>query len=130
MTREEVEQRRIDNRLAPSGFRGRGIIDTGAEGSIITAKVVQALGIVPVRYATVLTTLGQARVAVYDVSIAVGPDQQNPPDPFPIRTYEGEVVACDMLIGRDILNRGELIWKGQEQRFSLALPRAVRSSDA
>lgn len=130
MTREEIEQRRIDNRPVPSGFRGRGVIDTGAEGSIITATVVQSLDILPVRYATVLTTLGQARVAAYDVSIAVGPDQENPPDPFSIRTYEGEVVAGDMLIGRDILNRGELIWKGQEQRFSLALPRALRSGDA
>ena len=130
LTREEIEHRRIDNRSISTGFRGRGVIDTGAEASVITGAVVQALAITPVRHATVLTTMGQVRAAAFTILVTVGPGYKEPPDPLPVQAYEGLIDAGDILIGRDILNLGELVWKGQEQRFSLSLPRTVRSGDA
>src|SRR5438067_262118 len=82
------------------------IWDTGATGSTITTKVVQALGLVPIGMTQVNTANGIATQNTYLVNIKL-------PNGLGIRDVTVMECAalssgCDALIGMDIINLGDL----------------------
>ena len=75
------------------------------------------------RHATLHTASGVSQSAVYSLTLHLGKQQENPPDPIPVTAFVAEVLGAEVLIGLDVLRRGELILYGPEERFELILPR-------
>jgi hypothetical protein len=99
------------------------MIDTAAEKSGITTSIAQALAAQPVGRNRIRTTAGLIDRPVYAVTVTVGWDLALPADPIDVDVLEVDIAEADMLIGRDVLSRGELVWYGPDARFGLVLPR-------
>lgn len=86
-------------------FRGTAIWDTGATGSVITTKIIQSLNLSPISTAICNGVHGPKRVNVY----MVGMELPNRVGIKSIRVTESSelVDGFDMLIGMDIINRGD-----------------------
>ena len=77
--------------------------DTGATGSVITQKVINKLNLIPVSRIDVSTTQGTYEANCYFIDISLT-NEVIIPNLFVIH---GEPVGCDILIGMDIINRGD-----------------------
>ena len=104
----------------PSPHVGRALIDTGASGSAVDERIIQALGIQPVGQCSLATPSQATGVAsLYRVKVS-----------FPQTTFSGAaewtVIGCELasqgisaLIGRDILASCVLIYNGPARTFTL-----------
>lgn len=82
-----------------------GLWDTGATGSVITKEFAEKIGLIPFRKGKVYHANGEDIVNVYAVNIFL-PNQVA----FPFVTVtEGKLKGFDMLIGMDIISRGDFV---------------------
>lgn len=80
-----------------------GLWDTGATASVITSKVVEALGLQPIGMQKVFNANGSAIVGKYMVSLYM-PNHVV----FPyMAVTEGSMKDADMLIGMDVISKGD-----------------------
>ena len=128
----EVRLEATSNEVALLGAQGKtpplprfgiGVIDTGAEVSCINVGIAQALATKPSSVYRVVTAAGVSRRHVYPLRATLGPGLDLSPDAVEVDAPEMRIEHGDLLIGRDILSRGELIWYGPDSRFELVLPR-------
>lgn len=123
-TSREIELLGTQGRAAPLPRYGQGVIDTGAEVTCINVGIAQALATKPSGAYRVVTAAGVSRRHVYPLSVTLGPGINLPPDPVEVDAPEMSIEHGVLLIGRDILSRGELVWYGPDGRFELILPRS------
>ena len=114
--------------MAPVPVRTQGIVDTAAENTCITARIVDRLLLEPLGRAMMHTAAGERQTAIYYVTLRLGWKQDRPPDPIPVRAYSVEVTGADVLVGLDVLRQGELVLNGPDARVELFLPRGARTS--
>lgn len=110
-------------KVAPLPRFGQGVIDTGAEVSCVSAGIAQALATKPSGAYRVVTAAGVHRRHVYPLSVTIGPELEPRPDPIEVEAPEMSIEHGILLIGRDVLSRGELVVYGPDARFELVLPR-------
>jgi hypothetical protein len=77
--------------------------DTGATNSVITQKVVDACGLVPISMTQVNGVHGPEVAEVYLISLKL----PNQVDFSQLRVTKGKFIGADVLIGMDIINRGD-----------------------
>lgn len=123
MQRDELERRRLETIEVPLPQYGLGVIDTAAEKSGVSGATAQALLIDPIGMNRVSTPSGPMLRPVYAITLAIGPNLDHPPAPMDLDVIEVDIEGAAMLIGRDVLGRGELAWYGPDARFELMLPR-------
>jgi predicted aspartyl protease len=80
-----------------------GIWDTGATGCVISQRVVDECGLDPISVAQVFTAKGETRALVYRVSLFL----PNGMSFAAQRVTLGDIEGCDVLIGMDIIGRGD-----------------------
>jgi hypothetical protein len=119
--------------IPPMPFFGHGLLDTGAGSTAIDRSIVAKLGLSAtgsVQVLTASTGSNPIQVNEYDVSVWF----EQPPTPgqiYPTRhavhltlaVTEGEFSSngFDVLIGRDVLSQGVLIYNGLLGLFSIAV---------
>lgn len=128
MRRDELERRRIETIEVPLPLYGWGMIDTAAEKSGVGVATAQALLVDPIGTNRVSTPAGPGVRPVYGITLTVGPNLDNPPDPMDLDVIEVDIEGAAMLIGRDVLGLGELSWRGARREFELRLPRSGQPS--
>lgn len=99
----------------------RALWDTGATASVITQKIVDELGLKPIGMTKVHTASHSDIVAeVYLVSIFL-PNRVVVPN---IKVTKGNITGHDMLIGMDIISRGDfaITYNGGNTTFSFRIP--------
>ena len=128
MRRDELERRRLETREIPLPQYGWGVIDTAAERSGVGVATAQALLVDAIGVNRVSTPAGSGLRPVYGITITVGPNLDSPPDPMDLDVIEVDIEGAAMLIGRDVLGTGELVWYGARREFQLRLPRSGRPS--
>lgn len=103
----------------------RGLIDTGTDVTCIASTVLQQLGLTkPVMRTTTQTAIGSGRVNLFEVSLGIL-DLSNQPGPslvvanVLVMEFPAGIVACDVLIGLDILLTTRLVLDGPAGFFSL-----------
>lgn len=97
-----------------------GLWDTGASSSVITKKVVDKLGLMPIGKSKVYHANGESIVNVYAVNIFL-PNQVA----FSfVKVTEGVLNGFDILIGMDIITMGDfsLTNVGGKSTFSFRIP--------
>ena len=82
------------------------------------------LGLKPVSRYRVNTPSGATRRDVYQLRVTLAPGSDLPPDPIDVEAPEVEIDIGTMLIGRDILSQGEMVWYGHDGRYEMVLPRS------
>jgi hypothetical protein len=94
--------------------------DTGAMSSVISTKVVNVLGLIPVGRAQVFHANGEAIVNTYFVNIVL-PNKVTFSNLF---VTEGVLSDIDVLIGMDIISQGDFVITALNQgtRFSFQIP--------
>ncbi|MCF8211241.1 MAG: aspartyl protease family protein [Rhodoferax sp.] len=110
----------------PSPVSGVFLVDTGASHTVVDQRLIQPLGLSPT--GTVLchtpSTAGNAvPMYQYDLLIYIPSNSQTLGwylDAVPVMAGSFEGQAIDGLIGRDILDRGLLVYNGQNGHFTLA----------
>lgn len=91
--------------IHPQETEFKGIWDTGASASVITARVVKELNLVPTGRVDVYTANGPANVNTYLVNIKIPPKVNF----IGLRVTEGIISGdVDLLIGMDIIGQGDL----------------------
>lgn len=121
-TSDEVALLSAQGKTPPLPRFGRGVLDTGAEVSCVNVGIAQALATKPSTVYRVVTATGVSRRNVYPLSVTLRPGLDPPSDPIKVDAPEMSIEHGDLLIGRDILSRGELAWYGPDGRFELVLP--------
>lgn len=110
---------------APPPFSNfNAIWDTGASKSVISPQVVQSLGLKPSGKATVVGAHGSQAVFVYHLAVIL-PNEVGFPA-LSVTECAGIVGSCDMLIGMDIIGRGDFaVTRGSNggTSMSYSLPR-------
>ncbi len=124
MRRDELERRRVATIEVSLPLYGWGVIDTAAEKSGVGVTTAQALLVDPIGANRVSTPAGPAMRPVYGITLTVGPNLDSPPDPMDLDVIEVDIEGAAMLIGRDVLGLGELVWRGTRREFELRLPRS------
>ncbi len=124
-TTAELALLNAQGKVAPLPRYGRGVIDTGAEVSCVNDGIAQALATEPSGTYRVVTAAGIHPRHVYPLSVTLGPDLNPRPDPIEVDAPEMRIEHGILLIGRDVLSRGELVVYGPDARFELVLPRGV-----
>jgi hypothetical protein len=116
----------------PSAFNGIGLVDTGASNTLIDKSIVPFLGLQPSGIVPVFSpTTGATPISIneYDVSVwfPQAPNliqSQVTPHPvhltLPVTEADFSGQGFHVLIGRDVLARGVLIYNGLSGRFTLA----------
>jgi predicted aspartyl protease len=93
--------------------RLNALIDTGASATSIAPEAAQRLGLKSIETREVRTASGSHNALVYEFSIGFFPDEQSAPYvlPTPVRGVELSFggSAFDILLGMDVLARGDLI---------------------
>lgn len=113
--------------MAPDPVRTQGLIDTAAQVSCIRTGVADRLLLEPLAKATLQTASGERASAAFPVTLRLGWREDHPPDPISIRAFVAEVAGVDVLVGLDVLRRGEFVLYGPDSRFELILPRTGTS---
>ena len=121
---DQLDQHGSEAMPVPLPWHGLGLIDTGADVSCVNVGVAQALNIKPVTRYRVNTPSGVEVRDVYQLRVTLGAGLDNPPDPIDVKAPEVQIAVGTMLIGRDVLGRGELAWYGPDARFEWVLPRS------
>ncbi|HZT41975.1 MAG TPA: retroviral-like aspartic protease family protein [Chthonomonadaceae bacterium] len=96
-----------------------GLVDTGTEITAVSPSVIQRLQIPSLRTAQGDAVGGVAAITLYVVSIRL-PNLFIPA--LVVSVPQTDFPYFDCLIGRDILNRGILIYDGQNKAFTLDFP--------
>ena len=102
-------------------IRYNGLWDTGASGSMITARIAQELGLVPTGMQQSLHAQGSSFVNTYLVNVTL----LNGIEVFNLKVGEGILPkGIDMLIGMDIISLGDfaLTHKNNGTIFSFQIP--------
>tara|TARA_R110001592_G_scaffold261377_1_gene526282 strand:+ start:748 stop:1302 length:555 start_codon:yes stop_codon:yes gene_type:complete len=97
-----------------------GLWDTGATGTVISKQCAETLGLKPIGKAKVYHANGEATVNVYAINIFL-PNQVA----FQfIKVTEGVLTGIDLLIGMDIISRGDFAITnlGGKSVFSFRVP--------
>lgn len=97
------------------------IWDTGATNSVISTNVVNKCGLKPIGMTQVHTVAGLATHNVYLVNVML-PHNVGVPQ---VRVTEGKLSAgCDVLIGMDIITRGDFVLTNKDRKtiFSFRMP--------
>ncbi|MBT9536716.1 MAG: retroviral-like aspartic protease family protein [Nitrospirae bacterium] len=97
-----------------------GIWDTGATNTVITRKVADDLNLKPVGMTLVKHAKGEEMSEVYRVNIVL-PNKVG----FPmVRVTEGTLSGVDVLIGMDIINRGDfaITHRDSKTTFTFRVP--------
>lgn len=108
-------------------FKARAIWDTGASTSMITKRVVSALQLQPVGYQTARTPLGEHQVKIYLVNIHL----RDNPVFAALSVIEGDLPEADVLIGMDIIGKGNFAIKQKngKSRLHFKIPSQQKSKD-
>ncbi len=88
----------------PDPCEVKAIWDTGANGSVITSKVVDVCGLKQIGLRRVLGVHGEATTKVFLVALEIHPQLGFPAVAVTLGDLGGEF---DLLIGMDIINRGD-----------------------
>jgi hypothetical protein len=99
----------------------KAIWDTGATNSVITEKVITECDLKPIGITKVFTPSGESRSEAFLVNIML----PNKVGISNLRVTKGQLVGnADVLIGMDIINRGDLLITNEnvETRFSFLVP--------
>ena len=95
------------------------IWDTGANGTTISLKVAERLGLVAISHVTVETANGKCDAPIYLIDVVL-------PNGCSVKRIEAmgtNLNICDALIGMDIMTRGDvLITNAPNTRFEFRLP--------
>ena len=125
----EEERYRFDNRIVPLPLRTTGIIDTASQKTCIRTSTARGLLLEPVRQTTLSTASGPVESAVYHLSLQLGLTLEQLPDSIPVFAPAApEVLGAELLIGLDVILRGELTIYGPDDRYELTLPRSTKPS--
>lgn len=89
--------------IVPDHCRVMGLWDTGATNSVISTRLVSALKLKPIGKVTVSHAQGQTDVNTYLINLLL---PNNVGYPF-LQVNEGVLAGFDMLIGMDIISRGD-----------------------
>lgn len=110
----------LPDKKAPEVHEYSALWDTGAMGSVISRKIVKDLGLKPTGNARVFHANGQSIVNTYAVSISLPAGVTFPV----IRVTEGMLGDTDVLIGMDIISRGDfaVTCKNGRTKFSFQIP--------
>lgn len=100
----------------------RAIWDTGATHSVITQSIVEACGLVPIGMTRVSHAGGEDNAEVYLVNIGL----PNNVVFYGVRVTKGRLKDADMLIGMNIINRGDFAVTNYNgiTKFSFRVPSA------
>lgn len=124
---DDVERRRWTEppTMAPGATRTEAIIDTGAEMTVITPAIAQALLFErPIRTVRLATVSGRAASQpVHPVRVTIGPADTSA-RPIELSVVVAELVTSlhGCLLGRDLLAFCELTWSGPNHAWELMLP--------
>ncbi len=96
------------------------IWDTGATNTVITEKVVNTCGLKPIGMARVNTVNGQADCPVFLVNLLLPSNVVF----HHLRVTQGQLIGADMLIGMDVITRGDFAITNKDAKtvFSLRMP--------
>ena len=126
----ELEKKYSEQKIElPPAIVGKALIDTGASISIVERTIPEKLGLKPVGV-TKMMTASAKDVECYQyymklVMINLSPPAAAPHQElyfeglFTAMPLEGQNISC--LIGRDILQKGILIYIGYADQFTLSL---------
>ena len=100
------------------------IWDTGATNTVISPKIVQKCELKPIGVVEVHTANGERLSQVYLVSIFL-PNHVIFPQ---VRVTEGNILDTDVLIGMDIITRGDFVITNKDKKtvFSFRMPSVER----
>ena len=110
----------IDGGKYPEIVNFTGLWDTGATNTVITKEVAERLGLAPISKTKVYHANGESIVNVYAINLFL-PNQVG----FQfIRVTEGNLNGTDLLIGMDIINKGDFAITnfGGKTKFSFRVP--------
>lgn len=88
---------------SPKAFEFHSLWDTGANVSVITRRVVDALNLMPVSKGRASTPQGEYESSMYYIDLLL-------PNHVIIRdllVMEGQPAGCDILVGMDVISRGD-----------------------
>lgn len=110
----------------PSPVNGVFLVDTGASHTVVDHSLIQPLGLSPTGTVMCHTpSTGGTAVPMYQYDLLIFiPGHGNSPGwyleavPVTASSFQGQ--AIDGLIGRDIIDRGLLVYNGQNGHFTLA----------
>ena len=124
LTAYEAHRRQAGLVQLPLTFpkRGDGLVDTGSEVSVISDEAAEALELETLRRVPVVTIHGEEPGEVCVVQVTLGPDQRPRPRPVEVHAIRRPLRAVQLLIGRDILRHGHLIWNGPQAAATLRFP--------
>lgn len=94
----------------------QGLWDTGATGTVITQKIVDACGLVPVGMTKSYHAQGESMVNEYLVNVHL-PNGVSVPS---LRVTWGKLSGIDLLIGMDIINLGDFSISNKEGKTCLS----------
>ncbi len=107
----------------PPPIRARGLLDTCSDLSGVTAAVLQQLPIPPTTTASTHTAAGPARVRIFEVSVSIlGPAPSGAflmTEPDVLVSELPSLPDADVLIGLDLLLKGNLLLEGLPRQFTL-----------
>ena len=109
----------------PLPIRGRGLLDTGSEVSIISNVAAEALSLDAMRTVPVTTSTGTGGGPVYSAQITLGWNQRPRARALETNVVGQPLRGIHMLIGRDILRHGQLTWDGPAAVATLRFPAAA-----
>jgi hypothetical protein len=104
--------------------RLRGLVDTCSDLTAVAPWVFQQLAIAPASSATTHTAAGPVAVRLYEVSLSIDDPGQSgqflltQPD-LVVMELSAVLPDADVLIGLDLLLRGEMLLQGPAQQFTL-----------
>ncbi len=103
----------------PQPVKVTAMVDTGATGTVVTNRVIQALGLSPVGQASMQTPSTTQPVPVYRYQAdIVLPNRVNISNVFVLAApMQGQHIEC--LIGRDVLSLGVLVYIGYLNQFTM-----------
>ena len=107
------------NRVEHQPIVAQAIWDSGADGSVISSRVVSALGLMAVGQATVETANGDYVASAYVIDLML-------PNGIVIKglqVTESDLKACDALIGMDVITLGDMaITNNPMTTFTFRIP--------
>ena len=124
VTREIKTEVVVTSTLPITGSTGKAVSctalwDTGANGTVVSERVANELGLEPVGMVSVHTANGPYDTPIYAIDVML----PNNVMVKGIRATESDLQICDALIGMDIITLGDmLITNAPNTRFEFRLP--------
>ncbi len=99
-------------RPLPLPVRGRALIDTGTQMSLISGRIAQALGLDPTRTTVLRTAAGRTTALCYAVAFSFVSHGTVIGKPQDLIVGRADTLQEDMLLGLDVLRRSRMEWNG------------------